>query len=98
MCASSQITSWYASRQIEPTWRANHAYVWIVSGFAAQRLLRRHDRVGEAVAVALGREVAVELRDEQPAVREDQDAERAAASTKPAAAIVLPDAVGWRKR
>ena len=34
-----------------------------------------HDRVGEAVAVALGREVALELRDEQPAVGEDQDAE-----------------------
>ena len=31
--ASSQITSWYASREIEPTWRANHAYVWIVIGF-----------------------------------------------------------------
>ena len=33
--------------------------------------------VGEAVAVALGRQVALELRDEQPPVREDQDAERA---------------------
>ena len=32
VCASSQITSWYASRESEPTWRANHAYVWIVIG------------------------------------------------------------------
>ena len=31
----------------------------------------------EAVAVALGRQLAVELRDEQAAVREDQDAQRA---------------------
>ena len=34
-----------------------------------------HDRVGEAVAVALCREVALELRDEEPSVGEDQDAE-----------------------
>ena len=34
-----------------------------------------HERVGEALAVALGREVALELRDEEPTVREDQDAE-----------------------
>jgi len=32
VCASSQMTSWYASRSIESTCRANHAYVWIVSG------------------------------------------------------------------
>ena len=32
VCASSQITSWYASRLIVSTWRANHAYVWMVSG------------------------------------------------------------------
>ena len=35
------------------------------------------DDRGQALAVALGRELAVELRDEQPAVREDQDAHRA---------------------
>ncbi len=35
------------------------------------------DHVGQARAVALGREVARELGDEQAAVREDQDAERA---------------------
>jgi hypothetical protein len=34
-----------------------------------------HDRVGEAVAVALRGEVALELRDEEPAVGEDQDSE-----------------------
>ena len=34
VCASSQITSWYASRLRSPTWRANHAYVWIVSGLS----------------------------------------------------------------
>ena len=44
---------------------------------AAERLLAPLDRVGEAVAVALGRQVALELGDEQPAVREDQDPERA---------------------
>src|SRR5262249_58455489 len=43
-------------------------------------LLRRRaleDRVLEAVAVALGLQLAVELRDEQPAVGQDQDAEGA---------------------
>src|SRR6185437_3151629 len=35
------------------------------------------DRVLEAVAVPLGRELSVELRNEQPTMREDQDAERA---------------------
>ena len=43
----------------------------------AQRLLPRLDEVGEAVAVALGRQIALELRDEQAAVGEDQDPERA---------------------
>ena len=43
----------------------------------AQRLRAELDRVGEAVAVALGLQVALELRDEQTAVREDQDAEDA---------------------
>ena len=32
VCASSQMTSWYASREIDSWCRANHAYVWIVSG------------------------------------------------------------------
>ena len=41
------------------------------------RLLALEDRVLEAVAVALGLQLAVELGDEQAAVREDQDAERA---------------------
>ncbi len=44
---------------------------------AAQRLLARLDEVGEPVAVALGRQVALELGDEQAAVGEDQDPERA---------------------
>ena len=48
------------------------------------------DRVGQPVAVALRLQVAAELVDEQPAVREDQDAEVPRASTNPAAAIVLP--------
>ena len=43
----------------------------------AQRLLARLDRRSESTGVALGREVVRELRDEQPPVREDQDAERA---------------------
>src|SRR5881394_2418472 len=46
-----------------------------------RRLLRAaavaRDDVGEALAVALGRQVARELGDEQAAVREDQDTERA---------------------
>ena len=41
----------------------------------AQRLLAPLDRVGEPLAVALGRQVAAELVDEQAAVREDQHAE-----------------------
>ena len=41
----------------------------------AQRLHAGVDRVGEAVGVALGREVARELGDEQAPVGEDQDAE-----------------------
>ena len=44
---------------------------------AAERLLAALDRVGEAVAVALGGQVALELRDEQAAVGEDEDPERA---------------------
>ncbi len=44
---------------------------------ARERLLSLLDRRREAVAVALGGEVAVELGDEQAAVGEDQDAERA---------------------
>jgi hypothetical protein len=98
VCASSQITSWYASRSRSPTWRANHAYVWIVSGFAARGSLPARIASCEPVAVALGRQLAVNwstsrrrcVRIRTPSVR--------AASTKPAAAIVLPDAVGWRKR
>ena len=43
----------------------------------AARVVPLRIGVGEAVAVALGREVALELGDEQPAVREDQDAELA---------------------
>ena len=43
----------------------------------ALRRLPLEDRVLEAVAVALGCQLAVELRDQQPAVGEDQDAERA---------------------
>src|SRR5439155_6540965 len=41
----------------------------------AQRLLAALDRRGEPFPVALGREVVRELRDEQPSVCEDQDAE-----------------------
>ncbi len=77
VCASSQMMSWYTSRSIESTWRANHAYVWIVSGAVFGRFPPVRIDVGEAVAVALRREVARELGDEQAAVREDQDAERA---------------------
>ena len=46
-------------------------------GSGRERLAALLDRVGEALAVALGRQVAAELVDEQPAVREDQDAELA---------------------
>ena len=42
-------------------------------GFGRERLRAPRDRVGEALAVALGRQVALELGDEQAAVREDQD-------------------------
>jgi hypothetical protein len=44
---------------------------------AAQRLLARLDEVGESVGVALGRQVALELGDEQAPVGQDQDSERA---------------------
>src|SRR5207249_7181003 len=43
----------------------------------AERLAALLDRRREAIAVALRGEVARELRDEQAAVRQDQDAERA---------------------
>ena len=46
-------------------------------GSPRQRLLARLDEVGEPVAVALGRQVALELGDEQAAVGQDQDPERA---------------------
>src|SRR5207247_7971513 len=41
------------------------------------RLLALLDRVGEPLSVALGGQLAVELGDEQAAVRENQNAERA---------------------
>ncbi len=44
---------------------------------AAERFLAPLDEVGEAIPVALGRQVSLELRDEQSPVREDQDPERA---------------------
>ena len=40
-----------------------------------ERLLALVDRLGEAIGVPLGRQVALELRDEQSAMGEDQDAE-----------------------
>ena len=43
----------------------------------ARRARALEDRLGEAVAVALGRQVALELGDEQAPVGEDQDAELA---------------------
>ncbi len=43
----------------------------------ARQLLALLDRVDEPLAVALGRQLAVELGDEQAAVGEDQDTERA---------------------
>ena len=46
-------------------------------GFGSGRSLALLDDRRQPVAVALGRELAVELRDEQPAVREDEDAHRA---------------------
>jgi hypothetical protein len=52
-------------------------------GVRALRGLAHEDRVLEAVAVALGRQLAVELRDEQAPVREDQDAERAGGLDEP---------------
>ena len=50
------------------------------------------------VAVSLGREVARELRDEQPPVGEDQDPEVARCLDEAGRGDRLPEAVGWRKR
>ena len=47
------------------------------AGVAEQRFLAALDGGGEAVAVSLVGEIALELRDEQAAMREDQDAQRA---------------------
>ena len=99
VCASSQITSWYASRESDAWWRANHAYVWIVSGLPPR-------------SGSLPRSIGGDSRSPYPSVvrsRWNWETSRRrwvrmrmpsvrAASTKPAAAIVLPDAVGWRKR
>ena len=48
-----------------------------------RRRLALFDHRGQPVAVALGRQLAVELRDEQPAVREDEDAHRARGLDEP---------------
>ena len=56
----------------------------------AQRLHAAVDRVGEALGVALGREVARELGDEQAAVGEDQDAEVARRLDEPGRGDRLP--------
>src|SRR5919204_611508 len=45
-------------------------------GIAAQRLVPALDRRREAVAVPLRRQVTLELRDEEPAMREDEHAHR----------------------
>jgi len=50
---------------------------------ALRRLLTALDRIGEALAVALLAQVALELGDEQAPVREDQDAERARGLDEP---------------
>ena len=49
----------------------------------ARRLLALQHGVGEAVAVALRGQVARELRDEEPTVREDEDAEPAGGLDEP---------------
>ena len=50
---------------------------------AADRLLPFRDRGRDAVAVALCLQLAVELRDEQPAMREDEDSQRACRLDEP---------------
>ena len=65
------------------TWRANHAYVWIVIGVGRGERLALLDDRGQPVAVALGGELAVELGDEQAPVGEDEDAHRAGRLDEP---------------
>ena len=77
VCASSAITRWYAVRLRSFAWRANHAYVWIVIGFEAGAVEPARISGSQAVAVALRRQLADELGDEQSPVREDEDAGRA---------------------
>ena len=57
---------------------------------AAQRLLPGLDRVGEAVAVPLRRQVVAELGDEEAAMGEDQDSERARGLDEPGGCDRLP--------
>ena len=52
-------------------------------GVRPERLLAAFDRVDEAVAVSLRREVAAELVDEEAAVGEDEDAEVARGLDEP---------------
>ena len=60
----------------------------------ALRLLPLENRVLEAVAVALGRQLAIELRDEESAVGEDQDAEGAGGLDEAGGGDRLPGG-GW---
>ena len=70
------MTRWYALRSSSEPWRANQAYVWIVIGLSRRRAsLRPSSASVKRSRVALGREIARELGDEEPAVGEDQDAE-----------------------
>ena len=57
---------------------------------APQRLLPGLDRVGEAVAVPLRRQVVAELGDEEAAMGEDQDSERASGLDEPGGCDRLP--------
>ena len=98
VCASSQRTRWYVSRSSSRPWRANHAYVWIVTGFCTR------ERVPVSTASvnrsAYPSDVRSRLNCETRSRRcvRIRTPRRRAASTNPAAAIVFPDAVGWRKR
>ena len=52
-------------------------------GLGCGEILALFDDGGQPIAVALGRQLSVELRNEQAAVREDEDAHRSRGFDKP---------------
>ena len=83
VCASSAITSWYVSRLTLAVMPGEPGIGLHGDRARLRRRLPLLDHGREPIAVALGSKLPVELRDEQAAMREDEDAHRARGLDEP---------------